>query len=61
MGEPCKAIDRITTQFGKLLALTSGADPNRASVHVVTQRMKEPPYQLMHSMTWDEDGELDIR
>jgi hypothetical protein len=60
VGEPCKAIDRITTQFGKLLALTSG-DPSRASVPVATRRMKEPPYQLMHSMTWDEDGELDIQ
>jgi hypothetical protein len=61
VGEPCKAIDRISTQFGKLLALASKPSPDRASIPVATRRMKEPAYQLMHSMTWDEDGELDIR
>jgi len=61
VGEPCKAFDRITTQFGKLLALSPRTDSSRAAVPVATRRMKEPNYQLMHSMTWDEDGELDIR
>lgn len=61
MGDPCKAFDRITTQFGKLLALSPRTNSNRASIPVATRHMKEPNYQLMHSMTWDEDGELDIR
>ena len=60
MGDPRKLSHRITMQLGKLLALTSG-EPNRASNPVATRRMKEPPYQLMHSMTWDENGELDIK
>lgn len=61
MADVPNAFDRITAQFGKLLALSSGIEPNRASVPVATRRMKSPPYELLHSLSWDEDGELDIR
>jgi hypothetical protein len=60
VGDPCKAIDRISTQLGKLLALSPVSTPGRAS-KVVTRKAQTPPYHLLHSMTWDEDGELDIR
>jgi hypothetical protein len=61
VGDPYKAIDRISTQLGKLLALSSVNAPGRAANPVATRKVQAPPYHLMHSMTWDEDGELDIR
>jgi hypothetical protein len=60
VGDPCKAFDRISTQIGKLLALSPVNAPGRAS-NVATRKAQTPPYHLMHSMTWNEDGELDIR
>lgn len=61
MGDPCKAFDRISSQLAKLLALSADRKPGRASVSVTTRQAEGPQYHLMHSMTWDEDGELDIR
>jgi hypothetical protein len=55
---PEEAAERITEQLTKLISLSSNKSPNRASN---TSSLREPPYHLMHSLSWDEDGELDIR
>jgi len=50
-------VNRIHEQLGKLLAMAAPKAANRASN---IANWKEPPYHLMHSLSWDENGELHI-
>lgn len=61
MKEARKAFDRIAVQLEKLIALSGCSRPGRAAYPVVKSTANGPQYHLLHSMTWDENGELDIR
>lgn len=58
---PYEAIDRISGQLAKLISISGSAKPGRAKSPVANRRSHEPQYHLLHSLTWDEDGELDMR
>jgi len=50
-------VNRIHEQLGKLIAMAAPKAINRGSN---TSNLKQPPYHLMHSLSWDENGELHI-
>jgi len=54
---PNENVNRIHEQLGKLIAMATPQSTNRGSN---VANWKQPPYHLMHSLSWDENGELHI-
>lgn len=52
--------DKVADQLQKLIALSSGAETN-SFMRAAEGVSRTPKYGLMANLTWDTNGELDVR